>query len=61
MLDFKMDFSEPFQMEDSDGIMKWQRIWMIPVDVRSAFFTFWNGNKFRLWNEGFSVKKIEND
>jgi hypothetical protein len=41
--------------------MKWQRIWMIPVDVRSAFFTFWNGNKFRLWNEGFSVKKIEND
>jgi hypothetical protein len=61
MFEGKMDWSEPFQMEDSDGVMKWQRIWMIPVDARSAFFAFWSSNKFRLWNEGFSVKKIENE
>lgn len=61
MLNFKMEWSAPFQMEDSDGVMKWQRIWLIPADARSAFFAFWSGNKFRLWNEGFSVKKIENE
>lgn len=61
MFNFTMEWSTPFQSDDKDGTMKWRRIWMIPVDARSAFFGFWSGNKFRLWNEGFSVKKIEND
>lgn len=61
MFDIKIDWSEPFQYEDSDGLMKWRRIWLIPVDYRSAFFNFWNVGKYKLWDEGFSVKKIEND
>ncbi len=61
MLDIKIDWSEPFQYEDSDGTMKWRRIWLIPLDYRSAFFTFWNGNKYKMWDQGFSVQKIEKD
>ncbi len=39
----------------------WRRLWRIPVEYRPAFFAFWNGAKYRMWKEGFSVAKIEED
>jgi len=61
MLNVTIQWSDPFQYEDSDGTKKWRRIWLIPVEYRPAFFDFWRGNKYKLWDEGFSVQKIEND
>jgi superfamily II DNA or RNA helicase len=60
-MNLDIQWSEPFQWEDKDGIMVWRRIWMIPLQYRNAFFAFWNGAKFKLWKEGFSVQKIEED
>lgn len=56
-----IQFSEPFQQEDKDGVLKWTRIWLIPIEQRSDFFIFWKTAKYQLWDEGFSVKKIDDD
>ena len=37
------------------------RMWKIPIEYRPSFFAFWNGAKYKMWNEGFSVSKIDND
>ena len=58
---FNIEFSEPYQWENKDGDPMWRRMWKIPVEYRSQFFTFWNRTKFQLWNEGFSVAKVDDD
>jgi len=39
----------------------WRRMWRIPVESRSAFFSFWNTAKYHFWNQGFSISKVDND
>lgn len=62
MINIDIKWSAPFQYEDEkDGITKWRRIWLIPSEYRSPFFAFWNVKKYKLWEDGFSVKKIDDD
>ena len=61
MMNFEIKWSEPYKIEDRDGVSKFRRHWLIPQHHRSAFFNFWNRSKFHLWNEGFSVTKQDED
>ena len=61
MVNINIKWSEPFQWEDNDGNIKWRRVWLIPQEYRSAFFVFWKTSKFKLWSEGFAVKKLDNN
>jgi superfamily II DNA or RNA helicase len=55
----KIDWSNPFEWENKDGETFWRRIWLIPVEYRNGFFSYWKKNKFSLWKDGFSVYKDE--
>ncbi len=44
-----------------DGTFKWRREWMIPIELREGFFTWWRNNKFKLLGDGFSVFKKNED
>lgn len=57
MVTFEIKWSDPYPFVDKDGRDKWRRHWIIPQPNRSSFFQWWNKNKFRLWNDGFSVAK----
>jgi len=61
MINLDIQWSDPYQWENRDGDMMWRRMWKIPVEYRPSFFAFWNKAKFNMWNEGFSVSKIDND
>ena len=58
---FNIEFSEPYQWENKDGELMWRRMWCIPVEHRSSFFAFWNTAKYKLWEKGFSISKIDTD
>lgn len=61
MIDLRIDWSEPFQVVEK-GTTLWRRLWPIPIELRSPFFAYWKGAKFKLHQEGFSVfKKNDND
>jgi superfamily II DNA or RNA helicase len=60
-MNFEIKWSEPYQFEDKDGIQKWRRLWLIPPIHLTAFFNFWNASKYKLWGQGFSVSKLDND
>ncbi len=61
MINLDIQWSEPYQCENKDGDLMWRRMWKIPMEYRSSFFAFWNGAKYYLWNQGFSITKIDND
>lgn len=61
MVNFEIKWSDPYQVEDRNGISKWRRHWLIPSEHRTAFFNFWNHSKYKLWIDGFSVTKQEAD
>lgn len=61
MVNFEIKWSDPYQVEDRDGVLKWRRHWLIPVEHRAAFFNFWNRSKYKLWSDGFSVTKIDDN
>lgn len=61
MIDLDIKFSEPYQWENKDGDIMWRRAWRIPIEYRSPFFSFWNTAKYHLWNQGFSIVKIDTD
>lgn len=54
MLDIK--WSKPYKLTDS-ATPKWRREWSIPKEMLSIFFQFWNANKFKMLNDGFSIGK----
>jgi len=60
-MNLDIQWSEPYQWETKDGDLVWRRMWRIPLEHRSSFFTFWNSAKFSLWNQGFSITKIDAD
>jgi len=60
-MEISIEWSEPYQVVEKEKTM-WRRIWLIPIEYRSAFFAYWKGAKFKLREEGFSVfKENEND
>lgn len=62
MLSFEIKWSNPYKIVDyKDGIEKWRRHWLIPLEHRSSFFDFWHKAKFKLWGEGFSLTKHNDD
>ena len=61
MINLDIQWSDPYQWENKDGELVWRRVWKIPVEYRPPFFTFWNRAKYKMWSEGFSVSKIDND
>ena len=61
MIDLDITWSDPYQWENKDGELMWRRMWKIPLEYRSAFFSFWSGAKYRMWSDGFSVAKIDDD
>lgn len=60
-MNLDIQWSEPYQWETKDGDLVWRRMWRIPLEHRSSFFTFWNSAKFQLWNQGFSITKVDAD
>jgi superfamily II DNA or RNA helicase len=60
-VNFEIKWSEPYRIQDKDGIDKWRRHWIIPPANRSSFFNFWSRQKFILWGEGFSVAKQDTE
>jgi superfamily II DNA or RNA helicase len=61
MFNLEISWSDPYQWENKDGDLMWRRMWRIPVESRSAFFSFWNQAKYHFWNQGFSISKVDND
>jgi superfamily II DNA or RNA helicase len=61
MINLDIEWSDPYQWENKDGEFVWRRAWKIPVEYRPPFFTFWNHAKYKMWGEGFSVAKVDND
>lgn len=61
MINLDIQWSDPYQWENRDGDIVWRRMWKIPPEYRPSFFAFWNKAKYSMWNEGFSVSKIDND
>lgn len=61
MTNLEITWSKPYQWENRDNDLVWRRVWKIPEECRSPFFTFWNKEKYKMWNQGFSVGKIDND
>jgi len=61
MINLDIQWSEPYQWQNKDGEMVWRRLWRIPVEYRTPFFTFWNKAKYWLWDQGFSIEKIDTD
>jgi superfamily II DNA or RNA helicase len=59
MINLDIQWSDPYQWENKDGELMWRRAWKIPVEYRPSFFAFWNGAKYKMWNEGFSVSKVD--
>lgn len=61
MVTFEIKWSDLYPFVDKEGRDRWRRHWVIPQANRTSFFQFWNTNKYRLWNEGFSVAKQDSD
>jgi len=61
MLNLEISWSDPYQWENKDGDMMWRRMWCIPIEYRSSFFSFWNTAKYHLWNQGFSIAKVDDN
>jgi len=61
MIKLDIQWSDPYQWENKDGELMWRRMWKIPNDYRTPFFTFWNTAKYNLWSQGFSISKIDAD
>ena len=61
MINLDITWSDLYQWENRDGDMVWRRNWKIPPEYRPSFFSFWNKAKYGMWNEGFSVSKIDSD
>src|SRR5208337_855558 len=38
---------------------KWRREWCIPPSMLGGFFAFWKANRFKMLNDGFTVKKSD--
>jgi SNF2 family DNA or RNA helicase len=58
MLDIK--WNPPFKVKLA-GVFNWRREWLIPVDLRAGFFSWWRTNKFKYIVDGFSVYKKNED
>jgi len=60
-MNIDIQWAPPFQFQDEDGMTQWRREWLIPYQYRNGFFKFWGGAKFKLKDEGFSVRKEGKD
>ena len=57
MLNIDIQWGEPYQYKTADGIRVWKREWMIPIEFRSAFFSWWKTKSFALKSQGYGVSK----
>lgn len=55
-MDLKIEWNSPVKVKDG-GIWKYQREWLIPIELRNGFFNWWRGNKFSMLVKGFTVIK----
>ena len=54
MLD--ITFGPPYTVREGFAT-KWRREWCIPPSMLGGFFAFWKANRFKMLNDGFTVKK----
>lgn len=59
-MDFKVQWNDPTLTKVGQTFM-WVRKWLIPLDMRSAFFSWWKKNSFSMKKDGFSVFKENSD
>lgn len=59
-MNLEIKWAEPYKIRSNNGYL-WKREWLIPVNYRNGFFTFWRKSKFKLLNKGFSVYKKDED
>ena len=56
MLD--ITFGPPYTVREGFAT-KWRREWCIPPSMLGGFFAFWKANRFKMLNDGFTVKKSD--
>lgn len=57
----QFEWQEPYKFIESSGKEVWRRECLIPLAVRTNFFTYWKNKGFFLKQKGYSVIKKEKD
>jgi superfamily II DNA or RNA helicase len=57
----QFNWQEPYHFTDENGKISWKREFLIPVEVRGQFFTYWKKLGFLQKQKGYSVAKKEKD
>jgi len=60
MINLDIKWSDPIEVIDKEE-KYYTREWVIPIQYRPHFFSWWNVNKFSMRNKGFRVVKRDND
>lgn len=60
MINLDIKWSDPIKYE-SDGKTYYVREWVIPLQYRSQFFSYWKANRFTLKDKGYGVLKRDED
>jgi hypothetical protein len=60
MINLDIKWSTPIKHENGDCVY-YTREWIIPIQHRSIFFSWWKINKFSMKSKGFSVLKRDDD
>lgn len=55
---FIVRWGEPYRVS-INGIKQWRREWCIPKEYLKDFFLFWNSNKYKMFECGFSITKSQ--
>jgi hypothetical protein len=56
MINLDIKWSDPIKY-DADGQTYYIREWVIPIQYRPHFFSWWKVNKFAMKDKGFAVLK----
>jgi len=60
MIDLDIKWSKPIEVKN-EGKKYYTREWIIPLQYRPHFFSWWKVNKYSMLNKGFRVYKKEED
>ena len=59
-MNLDVQWSDPFEFKKGNQTI-YVRDWLIPINYRNEFFSYWKQNKLSLISKGYSVYKKEND
>lgn len=56
----KIQWNAPFKVRH-EGVMQWRHEWLIPLELRPGFFSWWRVNRYKFLVDGFTVQKRGED